>query len=187
MRKRLISRRSLRGLSAHLQRGGLIAYPTESCYGLGGLPQNAQTLRRLIALKKRPQHKGLIVIGQDLTQLQPLLKPLSKPIQQTLQNTWPACKTFVLPTHQQILPLLRGKGRNALAVRVPDHLIARQICHIAQTPLISTSCNRAGRKPCRNEREVRRQFGRNVWIIGGKVGNRKSPSEIIDLHGNRIR
>ncbi|WII93830.1 L-threonylcarbamoyladenylate synthase [Kingella negevensis] len=179
-RTRIQSKQSLQKLRAHLKRGGLIAYPTESCYGIGAIPTNRHALQQVLHLKKRPQHKGLIVIGDKLSRLQTLLFRLPENAQQQLSETWPAPKTFVLPARQKVLPQLRGQKRRKLAVRVPDHAVARELCEVAKMPLVSTSCNRSGSKPCRTEREVRRQFGKRVWIIGGRVGGRRSPSEIID-------
>lgn len=175
-------------LAAHLKAGGVVAYPTESCYGLGCLPQHPQALKRVISLKKRPQHKGMIVIGNDSEQLQALIKRPSENMQTLLAQTWPAAKTFLLPCAKNVLPLLRGKGRKKLAVRVPDHAGARRLSHALNTPLVSTSCNRAGKRACKTEREVRRQFGRKVWIIGGLIGRQKAPSQIIDGEtGKRLR
>ncbi|WP_416191631.1 L-threonylcarbamoyladenylate synthase [Neisseria sp. CCUG12390] len=185
---RILSAGRQRKLTAHLKSGGVVAYPTESCYGLGCLPKHAQGLKRVVHLKKRPQHKGMIVIGSDLNQLLPLIKRPSENMQTLLQKTWPAPKTFLLPAQESILPLLRGKGRQKLAVRVPAHAGARQLCHALNTPLVSTSCNRAGKRACKTEREVRRQFGRKVWIIGGLIGRQKTPSQIIDGEtGKRLR
>ncbi|MDO4434472.1 MAG: L-threonylcarbamoyladenylate synthase [Alysiella sp.] len=180
MSSRLISKQSPRRLRAHLQKGGLVAYPTESCYGIGCSPRHIHGLRAVLRLKKRPQHKGMIVIGKNTAQLQSLLNKLPENILSHLNHIWPAAQTFILPAHQTVLPQLRGKGRNKLAVRVPDHTIARNLCTQVAMPLVSTSCNRAGGKPCRNEREVRRRFGKKLWVIGGKVGNRRQPSSIVD-------
>ena len=55
----------------HLQRGGVIAYPTESCYGLGCDPMNPHAVRRVLKLKKRSTSKGLILIAADIRQLRP--------------------------------------------------------------------------------------------------------------------
>ncbi len=185
---RILSASLQRKLSAHLKSGGVVAYPTESCYGLGCLPKHAQGLKRVIHLKKRPQHKGMIVIGSDLDQLQPLIKRPPENMQALLQQTWPAAKTFLLPSEKSVLSLLRGKNRDKLAVRVPAHAGARRLCHALNTALVSTSCNRAGKRACKTEREVRRQFGRKVWIIGGLIGDRKAPSQIIDGEtGKRLR
>ena len=179
-RQRIQSPRALWRLRIYLKRGGIIAYPTESCYGLGGLPTHTGAIRRIIRLKKRPQNKGLIVIGNELQQLQPLLCRLPDDTQQQLQNIWPAPKTFVLSCRTKVHPMLRGARRRQLATRVSDHLLARQICREAKSALISTSCNRAKQKPCRNSKEARKRFGKQVWILGGQVGKRKNPSEIID-------
>ncbi|KAE9496602.1 telomere recombination family protein [Neisseria gonorrhoeae] len=89
-----------------------------------------------------------------------------------LRNEWPAPKTFLLLAKSGVLPALRGKRRSKLAVRVPDHTGARRLCQALGMPLVSTSCNRAGKRACRTEREVRRQFGRDVWIVGGRIGSR---------------
>ncbi|QEY25279.1 L-threonylcarbamoyladenylate synthase [Neisseria zalophi] len=174
-------------LSAHLKRGGLLAYPTESCYGLGCLPTHVRALQKLVRIKKRPQHKGMIVIGSSLPQLLPLLKRPSENTAAMLAAEWPAAKTFLLPCRR--LPmLLRGRMRDKLAVRVPAHQGARDVCAILDTPLVSTSCNRSGRRPCKTLREAKRQFGRDVWIVGGRIGNQKSPSQIIDGEtGKRLR
>lgn len=172
----------------HLKHGGLIAYPTESCYGIGCLPTHPHALKKLVRLKKRPQNKGMIVIGHSLAQLQPLLERPSEKTLALLQNEWPAPKTFLLACRRQVLPLLRGKGRSKLAVRVPAHNGARRLCKMLNMPLVSTSCNRAGKRPCKSEREVRKQFGRQVWVVGGRVGSRKTPSQIIDGEsGVRLR
>ena len=185
---RTLAASQARRLRQHLQRGGLIAYPTESCYGLGCLPKHAQALKKLVRLKKRPQHKGMIVIGDNLSRLQPLLQPLASADQQNITQLWPAPTTLLLPASHKVLPLLRGTACHHLAVRVPDHLGARKLCHIANTPLVSTSCNRAGKRACTSEREARRQFGRDVMIIGGRIGTRRQPSIIIDWNsGQRLR
>lgn len=175
-------------LRAHLRRGGVIAYPTEFCYGIGAAPQSHSGLEAVLRLKKRPQHKGMIVIGHNLPQLRPLLQRLPENVSQALCEQWPAAKTFLLPAANGLLPQLRGKGRTKLAVRVPDSASARTLCRLAAMPLVSTSCNRSGGRPCRTEREVRRQFGRKLLLIGGRTGGYRRPSAIVDWEsGNVLR
>ncbi|MCF7520907.1 L-threonylcarbamoyladenylate synthase [Neisseria sp. ZJ106] len=184
---RILAAADQRRLTAHLQRNGLVAYPTESCYGLGCLPTAVRAVKQLIRLKKRPQHKGMIVIGADFSQLQPLLRPSEKNAA-LLQQPQTLPTTFLLPASRKITPTLRGSRRNKLAVRIPAHAGAKRLCRMLQTPLVSTSCNQAGKKPCRSEREVRRLFGRRVWVVGGLVGRYKQPSRIIDGEtGKRLR
>ena len=83
-------------LRAHLRRGGIVAYPTESSYGLGCLPTHPRALQKVIRLKKRPQGKGLISIGADWPQLAPLLRPLPDDERTRLLGNWPAAKTYLL-------------------------------------------------------------------------------------------
>lgn len=166
-------------LRHHLRRGGLIAYPTESVYGIGCLPQQQHALKHLMQLKQRPQHKGLIVIGHHLTQLQSLLKSLKNHHLNYTQH-WPAALTLLLPAADDIPILLRGKRRHQLAVRVPDHALARTLCQHIGSPLVSTSCNKSRQRPCRTEREVRRRFGRQLMVIGGRCGSHRQPSRIIN-------
>ena len=77
---------SPRALAAHLKRGGLIAYPTEYCFGLGCDPRNRRAVQRILKLKQRPQHQGLILIAGKYTQLAPYLRPLTREQQDILRR-----------------------------------------------------------------------------------------------------
>lgn len=185
---RILAHAAVPRLRAHLRRGGVVAYPTESSYGLGCLPKHHRGLRRIIRIKKRPQHKGLISVGSDLTQLQPLLASLAAEQTAQLQQHWPAPKTYLLQAHPLLPVRLRGRGRDKVAVRVPAHTPTRRLCRQLGTALVSTSCNRAGQKPCTRARDVYRRFGRQVWVVPGRCGGHKRPSQIIDLiSGTRLR
>lgn len=185
---RMLAHAAVYRLRAHLRRGGVVAYPTESSYGLGCLPRHVRGLRRVVALKQRPQHKGLIGIGADLAQLQPLLQPLSPAQQALLAQNWPAAKTYLIAAAAQTPTMLRGRSRSKLAVRVPAHAGARQLCRQLGTALVSTSCNRSGERPCVRAAEVRRRFGDKVWLVPGRCGGNRQPSQIIDLaSGVRLR
>jgi L-threonylcarbamoyladenylate synthase len=173
-----------RRLRAHLSRGGLVAYPTESCFGLGCDPANARALRRLLRLKRRPAHKGLIVIGATRQQLSPWV---DLPAAADTASLWPGPNTLLLPAHARVLPLLRGRHRQ-LAVRIPAWASARQLCQHWGGALVSTSANLAGRKSLKNARAVARQFGGRVLVIPGRIGPWKQPSRIIDwASGTRLR
>ena len=183
--QRPLSSTAIGRLKNHLKHGGLVAYPTESCYGLGCLPTHTKALKKLIRLKRRPQYKGMIVIGDKLDRLQPLLQTLGETDRRQLERQWPARKTFLLPAADRISALLRGRNRRKLAVRVPDHANARSLCSLLGQSLVSTSCNKAGKRPCRNQREARRQFGRHALIVGGRCGGAKKTSLIIDWESGR--
>jgi L-threonylcarbamoyladenylate synthase len=167
-------------LRAHLRRGGLIAYPTESCYGLGCDPRNPRALERLIRLKGRGGAKGLILIADHLKRLHPFIRPLSPADQARVNRTWPGPVTWVVPAAAACLPLLTG-GRTTLAVRITAHPDAVRLCRMLGSALVSTSANASGKKPAQTAAQCRRMFGARVRVIDGRIGTRKRPSTLIDL------
>ena len=86
-----------RTIAAYLKRGGLIAYPTESCYGLGGDPLNRSAVQRLLKLKQRPQKKGLILIASSYRQVARYLQPLTPDKQQQLSTAGAQAITYLMP------------------------------------------------------------------------------------------
>ena len=88
---------SPRALAAHLKRGGLIAYPTESCYGLGCDPRSRRAVQRILKLKQRPQRKGLILIAANYRQVARYLQPLTMEQQQRLKDDGARAITYLMP------------------------------------------------------------------------------------------
>lgn len=115
-----------------------------------------------------------------------MLRPLPDDERTRLLGNWPAAKTYLLDARARVPAALRGRGRSKLAVRIPAHEGARALCRRIGSALVSTSCNRSGKRACRSEREVRRQFGRAVLVIGGRTGARKAPSRIIDWASGQV-
>ena len=169
-----------------LRKNQVLAYPTESCYGLGCNPWDANALKKVIRLKKRPQHKGMIVVGAHFKQLQALLAPLPADTQAALQHAWQQADalTILLPAHPRVLPLLRGKHKT-LAVRVSKHPIVQRLCQ-QYGPLVSTSANHSGHQSAKTSTQALRLFGRYAKVIHGRVGKRKKPSTIMDWQTKRI-
>lgn len=167
-------------LRAHLQRGGLIAYPTESCYGLGCDPRNPRALKRLIRLKGRSAAKGLLLIADHLNRLQTFIRPLRAGDRARMQRSWPGPVTWVVPASASCPPGLTG-GRPTIAVRVTAHAEAARLCRSLGMALVSTSANKSGQKPAKTAAECRRIFGARVRVIAGRIGQRRRPSTLIDL------
>jgi len=176
---------SFRRLAAHLARGGLIAYPTEYCYGLGCDPRNRNAVRRLLRLKQRPQHKGLILIANKYAQLAPYLQALTPAEQATLKNDGAQAITYLMPVKASCPRWLRG-AHDTLAVRLTAHREAATLCHVLNMPLVSTSANRSGGKPARTYAQCQRLFGAQVWVLPGRVGKRRKPSTICSWVDGRI-
>lgn len=172
-------------LRAYLMRGGLIAYPTESCFGLGCDPRNPRALKRLIRLKGRSAAKGMILIADHLKRLLPFIRPLRPAERTRVESGWPGPVTWVVPAAAACSPLLTG-GRGTLAVRVTAHPVAARLCRELGMALVSTSANRAGAVSLKTAHDCQRQFGHQVRVIPGKIGAARRPSTIIDFATGRV-
>jgi L-threonylcarbamoyladenylate synthase len=175
----------IRSISLHLKRGGLIAYPTESCYGLGCDPDNRKAVLRLLKLKQRPQHKGLILIASDYYQVARYLLPLTSEEQSKLQSDGAKVVTFLMPARQSTPHWLRGE-HSTLAIRLTAHPFAKQLCRSTHSALVSTSANRSGQRSVKTYAECQRIFGNKVRVLPGQVGKRKQPSTIRSWLGDKI-
>ena len=178
----------LRAAARAVRAGGIIAYPTEAVYGLGCDPRDERAVLRLLALKRRPACKGLILIAADFAQIEPFLEPLSPADQSRLAATWPGPHTWLIPARPATPRWLRGR-HDTLAVRVTAHPLAAALCRIFGHPLVSTSANLSGRPPARTALAVRRQLGRHLdHILPGPTGGAAKPTEIRELRsGKRVR
>lgn len=166
-----------RTIAAHLKRGGVVAYPTESCYGLGCDPSNRRAVQHILKLKRRPQHKGLILIASDYRQVARYVQPLTVAEQVRLREGGAQAVTFLLPAKASCPRWLRGE-HDTLAVRLTAHPFARTLCRKVNGALVSTSANRAGQKPARTYAACQQRFGTRAWVLRGWVGKRRQPSTI---------
>lgn len=176
---------SPRSIAAYLRRGGLIAYPTESCYGLGCDPDNRAAVLRLLRLKQRPQGKGLILIAASYRQVARYLQPLTPDEQARLKSDGARAITYLMPARPSCPRWLRGV-HDTLAVRLTAHHQAEQLCRSANRALVSTSANRSGQRPAKTYAQCQRLFGSKVWVLPGRVGKRKKPSTIRAWAGGQV-
>lgn len=172
-----------------LQAGGLIAYPTEAVFGLGCDPADIKALQRVIDVKGRDAHKGLILIASSQPQLRDFMAPVSHIQQETLDKYWPGPVTFVVPASEKYCDSLLSGYRDTLAVRVSDHPVVALLCEQFGRAIVSTSANRSGHEALRTAQDVRVAFDKQLdVVIDGKVGTLASPTRIIDLRsGQRLR
>lgn len=166
--------------------GGIVAYPTEAVFGLGCNPRNERAVRKLLAIKRRPAHKGLILIAADLAQLEPFLRPLAPADHARIAATWPGPYTWLIPARHATPHWLRGR-HDTLAVRVTAHPVAAALCRICGYPLVSTSANLSRRPPARTALAVRQQMGRALdYVLAGPTGGAAQPTEIRELRTGKL-
>lgn len=174
-----------RALNA-LANDGVIAYATESVWGLGCDPWSAKAVNKLLEIKQRPWQKGLILIASDIAQLMPLLDQVTDEQRLLMQSRWPGPTTWLVPVSDQVPQWLRGE-HETLAMRVSAHAGVRQLCNAWGGPLVSTSANRSGQPACKTPLQVHLRLADEVdACLPGQVSGAKRPSEIIDLVSQRV-
>lgn len=168
--------------------GGVIAYPTESCFGLGCDPNNALAVRRLLAIKCRSYRKGLILIVSNIQQCKEYAKIQKSPKHAEILDSWPGPNTWLLPPTHKALRLVRGQHEQ-IAIRMTAHPIAAAICEVFGGAIVSTSANLQRKASLKTADSVQRQFGHSLdFIVSACVGIDDKPSIIRNgLSGEILR
>ncbi len=171
-----------------IREGGVIAHPTEGVFGLACDPTCIEAVQRILTIKDRDAHKGLILLAHNVDALRPFCAPLDEALTQTLQAATKHPTTYVLPVARDTDPLLTG-GRPTLAVRITEHPFSRALCEMLKHPIVSTSANRGGKPAALSVTDVRRALGEDVdLVVSGPLGGAHGPSEIRDaLTGEVLR
>lgn len=147
-----------------LKRGGLVAFPTETVYGLGADARNASAVEKIFAAKKRPRTHPLIVHLANLDQLDDWVQPLTAPAQRLAQKFWPGPLTLILPRKPEVLDAVTG-GAEALGVRIPSHPIAQRLLQKFGGGVAAPSANQFKRVSPTLAKHVRHDLGNAVELI----------------------
>jgi L-threonylcarbamoyladenylate synthase len=175
----------IRQVDRVLQAGGVIAYPTESVWGLGCNPWKPEAVERILTLKQRSVDKGLILVAGDIEQFDFLLWDLPDGQLAKLRLSWPGANTWLVPHQGRVPPWIHG-AHETVALRVSRHPAVRQLCAVSG-PLVSTSANPSGRPPARSRLRIAQYFGGELDdVVAGALGGQHAPSIIRDLKTERI-
>lgn len=128
-----------------LRRGGLVAFPTETVYGLGADARNSDAVAGIFRAKGRPSDNPLIVHIADVSQLEGLVEPYPPLAGQLMELFWPGPLTIVLPVRAGALSPLVTANLPTVGVRMPDHPLALELLRRGDCPVAAPSANRSGR------------------------------------------
>ncbi|HCC68938.1 MAG TPA: threonylcarbamoyl-AMP synthase [Nitrospiraceae bacterium] len=181
---------SLKGCGLHtaiakavdvLVKGGIIAYPTETLYGLGVRVMDKESVQRLFEIKGRPQDKPIPLIVGSLEVLKTIAEEIPPEAEKLIKEFWPGPLTLVFKAKASVSELLTA-GTGTIAVRIPGESFALSLSRKIDFPITSTSANPSGATPPEVADEVSRYFGDKIDLIidGGKTPIGK-PSTIIDV------
>ena len=182
---RVLSEAVLREAARIIHAGGVIAYPTEYCFGLGCMPGCVPAIRRILGIKQRGRSGGLLLIAAGIDQLLPWADLSDRTIRERVQQSWPGPVTWLVPPGRRASSWLRGE-HDTLAVRVTAHTQAARLCRYAGTPLVSTSANRSGRPEMRTAYAVRTRLSNIDCVVPGEVGDLSGPTQIRDARTGEV-
>jgi L-threonylcarbamoyladenylate synthase len=147
-----------------LREGDVVAFPTETVYGLGANAQHADALRRIFELKQRPLSHPLIVHLDRARYLHRWAADVPAAAERLADTFWPGPLTLVLPRAANVLDLVTG-GQPTVAVRVPSHPLAQQLLSAFGGGIAAPSANRYGRVSATRPEHVREEFGDAVRVV----------------------
>lgn len=177
-------------LTGALQRGGVIAYPTEGVFGLGCDPLREDAVARIFALKGRPADQGVLLVAGDFEALVPWIDLAAVPPARldAVRSAWPGPVTFVFPASVQVPPWIAGR-HGSVALRHSAHAPVAGLSRAFGSALVSTSANRHGDTPARSAAEVRALFGDGIdGVLDAATGGLPGPTPIRDaLSGAWLR
>lgn len=172
-----------------LRAGGIVLHATEGVWGLACDPFNERAVARLLAIKRRPVSKGLILIGATAGCFEPELSLVDPVSRARVEVSWPGAVTWILP--QRRFPAWITGDHEKVAVRVPGHPQARALAAAFGGPLVSTSANEGGQMPAGNRWQALRFASRSMpaidYLLPGEVLENRGPSEIRTLEGATLR
>lgn len=173
--------------AAILRAGGLVAFPTETVYGLGANALDAAAVRKIFAAKGRPSTNPLIAHVADADQVSAVAAAWPPAAARLAELYWPGPLTLVLPKRPE-LPDAVTAGGPTVAVRVPDHPVARALIRAAGVPLAAPSANRSTElSPTRAEHVLKGLNGRIDAVLDGGPCRGGIESTVVDVTGEPVR
>jgi len=161
-------------------RGGLVAIPTDTLYGLAADPFSADAVARLFAVKGRGADRALPLIAADAAQAARHLGRLSDAGERLAERYWPGPLTLLMHAPRALAREVHG-ATGKVGVRVPRDAVAQAICRAVGTPITATSANISGERATADPAEVERTLGRRIDLLidaGFTPGG--APSTIVD-------
>ena len=168
---------------ATLKRGELVAFPTETVYGLGGDASNPEAVKKIYAAKGRPRNHPLIVHLHGVQQLDGWAREIPAPAQRLAARFWPGPLTLIYKRAPQVLDLVTG-GQDTIALRIPSHPVARELLKEFGGGIAAPSANRYGRVSATTAGHVRAEFGSEIGcVLDGGASDVGIESTIVDVSG----
>ncbi|NLW48272.1 MAG: threonylcarbamoyl-AMP synthase [Firmicutes bacterium] len=166
-----------------LQSGGLVAFPTETVYGLGAIYNDEPALLKVFAVKGRPADNPLILHIYHLDQLGQIVSSISPAAERLIQRFWPGPLTLIFPKKANVSPVVTA-NLNSVAVRMPSHPVAQELLRLTGIPVAAPSANLSGKpSPTNGEHVINDLLGKIEMIIDAGPCPAGVESTVLSLMG----
>lgn len=166
-----------------LRSGGLVAFPTETVYGLGGDASNPSAVKKIYSAKGRPRNHPLIVHVSSFSEAAAWAREIPPAAERLAQRYWPGPLTLVMKRAPHVNDLVTG-GQDTIALRVPSHPVAQALLEAFGGGIAAPSANRFGRVSATTADHVRAEFGSAVdCVLDGGAADVGIESTIVDVSG----
>ena len=178
---------ALEWAAAAIRRGGLVAFPTDTLYGLAADPFNAEAVRRVFAAKGREADRALLLVAADPAQIASQLGPLTPLALALADEFWPGPLTLLVAAPTSLAEGV-ASDTGSVGVRVPAHAVARELCRAAGRPLTATSANVSGQPASSDPDDVEASLGERIEVLldGGRCAGGPA-STVVDATGQLPR
>ena len=166
-----------------LKRGGLVAFPTDTVYGLGAWSNLREAVERIYQVKERPRNMPLPLLLADTSQINEVAYPVPQIAWLLVRNFLPGALTIVLPKSKSVPDIITAGGIT-IAIRVPAHPVPVALAQGLGAPIVGTSANLSGKPSSLTADEVYSQFGDKIdFVIDGGRCLGGQESTIVDVTG----
>ena len=167
--------------------GGIVAFPTETFYGLGADAGNVGALQKVFQIKGREEHKPLLLLLADRTWVPGLVKDIPAVAESLMENFWPGPLTLIFEASPR-LPLLLTGGTGKVGLRISSHPAAEALVQKVGRAITGTSANLSGQPSASLAAEVSQSLGRQIDAVldGGETAGGLG-STVLDVTGERPR
>ncbi|HET8714776.1 MAG TPA: L-threonylcarbamoyladenylate synthase [Holophagaceae bacterium] len=179
-------RRHLERIAELLQKDGVIAYPTDTLFGLGCLASRKKAVDRIFQIKGRDAKKPMSLLCADLAMLTKMTRHLEQPTFRLLRHCLPGPYTFLLPASKEVPRWMESKGKAhpVVGLRIPDHAFCRELTALLGEPIVTTSCNRSGESPLQTAWEIEEELGHALDLVVDCGQPQGLASTVVDLTGD---
>jgi len=177
-------RNALQRAVSIIAEGGIVAFPTESFYGLGVDATNSSAIERLFLVKKRNPSIPILILISSINELSKYAASIPSDALELGRRFWPGGLTMLLDASQDV-PSLLTAGTGKIGIRVSDHPLARALTLALNVPITGTSANISGEPPCTRADQVVECLGAQIdLILDGGVTKGTQPSTVLDVTSN---